>query len=384
MVKTPETFEDEVGETERLIREYRQVISQIIERETAKLREITLQEPNQTITKADEGSTTITTQAQHKAEQIVSQANKEAEKIITEAKCQAEQIVNDAEKRVKKEAKKKTQKEAERIIREAKDEMAKIVAAARQAAEKTAEGIAVESQKEANSLAQKLIEESRKEVEQSSKAAAELKEQAEHEVEEIKRGTREEAERIINDARETAKKDGWEISVEIVAEAKRKAEQIVSEAMQAAEGEAAKQEPKSEVIPAGDTLAEEFKASSAEDVESEIGVAPTDETDKKDYKGRLKLSIVPQVDFRQMATIENLLAKIPDLRLIGRGGSSDGISWAEVELGQPLPILMILKRMLPIKEVVTYRNNIIITLEAGQSAYDHSESSNEKGALIVP
>ena len=45
---------------------------------------------------------------------------------------------------------------------------------------------------------------------------------------------------------------------------------------------------------------------------------------------------------------------------------------------------MILKRFLPIKEVVTYMNNIIITLEASQSAYDHSEASNEEGALTVP
>ena len=135
MVKAPETFEDKVDETERIIREYKQVISQIIEKETVKLREVTRQEPNHIITKANEGSTAIATRARHKAEQIVSQANKEAEKIITEAKRQAEQMVNDAEKGVKKEAKKKTQKEAERIIRETKDEMTKIVAVARQAAE---------------------------------------------------------------------------------------------------------------------------------------------------------------------------------------------------------------------------------------------------------
>jgi len=72
-----------------------------------------------------------------------------------------------------------------------------------------------------------------------------------------------------------------------------------------------------------------------------------------------------------MDMIEKPLLRLPNLRLIGRGGSSDGTTWVKIELGEPLPILKILKQMLPVKEAVAYGNNIVISLNARQAVYDN-------------
>jgi hypothetical protein len=68
-----------------------------------------------------------------------------------------------------------------------------------------------------------------------------------------------------------------------------------------------------------------------------------------------------------MAVLEELLLKVPNSRLIGLGGSTDDTSWAEIELSEPLPLVSILKRMSPVKEVVAYGNNIIIALNDSHS-----------------
>ena len=78
------------------------------------------------------------------------------------------------------------------------------------------------------------------------------------------------------------------------------------------------------------------------------------------------IDIVPPIDFSQLISLEKLLRKVPNLQVIGRGGSDDGRSWAEVECSEPIPIVMILKQMSPVKEVAAHSNHVIIALNEKQ------------------
>ena len=73
---------------------------------------------------------------------------------------------------------------------------------------------------------------------------------------------------------------------------------------------------------------------------------------------------MPPIDSNQLVTLEKLLLQVPNLQVIGQGGSDDGRSWAEVNCVEPLPMVMILKQMPPVKEVAAYGSNIIIALKA--------------------
>ena len=107
----------------------------------------------------------------------------------------------------------------------------------------------------------------------------------------------------------------------------------------------------------------------ASDIETETSAVEVEKEDEKIYHGRLELHVVPAVEFQQMAVFEKLLLEIPNLRLIGKGGSNYGTSWAEIELSEPMPILMILKRLSPVKEVVAHGNIIIVSLEVRHAVY---------------
>ena len=100
----PNTMETEVTDTERIIDEHTQGISQAIEKERNKLREfreIAQQESRQTIARAYQESNAITTRAQQEAEQIVAeakeQANKQAERVIADTQQKAGQITRQME-----------------------------------------------------------------------------------------------------------------------------------------------------------------------------------------------------------------------------------------------------------------------------------------------
>jgi len=119
-----------------------------------------------------------------------------------------------------------------------------------------------------------------------------------------------------------------------------------------------------EVISASATLKKENEYSAERYIKSETGSVLAEEDDKKEYKGRLELDIVPPIDSSQLASLEKLLLQVPNLQLIGRGGSDDGRSWAEVNCSEPLPVVTLLKQMSLVKEVAAYGNHIIIALKA--------------------
>ena len=63
------------------------------------------------------------------------------------------------------------------------------------------------------------------------------------------------------------------------------------------------------------------------------------------------------------AKYEKLLTEVPDLHLMGDGGSSDGSNWLEIELNQSIPLVSMLKQMPPVKKVASHGNNIIVALK---------------------
>jgi vacuolar-type H+-ATPase subunit H len=436
MANLEEMFGTEVDETEKIIHEYRQGLSQAIDKVRVRLREQAEEEARQIVVKANEQATFITSQAERKAELLTKQANTEAERAVSEAKRRADSIIGDTEAMLKREAKKRVQAEENKIVKEAEEKADKIVSTARELAQKEAEKAIAESKKEADRVIRELTAESRKELDLASNQAAGIRQEAEAAAEIIKRKAQEEAEYTVSHAREIAKGDLEKESAAIMAEARQKGEEIIGEAKAQAEkernqliekvideskrkaeletvqtlAEAKRQaetvardiknklrieldratllitgaqqrlgrtvdeaekdlisELEAEMLPDLLTPSEEHKATATELPEHKLVADPGADKDKM-YEGKLELDIVPPVDSKQKAHLEKLLAEVPNLRVTGRGGSSDGVSWAEIELAQPSPMLSILRQMSPVKEVVAYGNNIIIALKARQYA----------------
>ena len=82
-----------VDETEQIFNEYRQGISQAIDKVKAKLLDQAQQEASDIVAKANDEAIGIVSIAQHKADTVLTQAN-----------SRAEQIIKDTEEKINKEA----------------------------------------------------------------------------------------------------------------------------------------------------------------------------------------------------------------------------------------------------------------------------------------
>ena len=69
----------------------------------------------------------------------------------------------------------------------------------------------------------------------------------------------------------------------------------------------------------------------------------------------------------QNRNFEEQLLKIPHLRLIAKGGSADGETWANVELDEPLCIVKLLKEIPTVKTVFGHKDRVIVSLENKQA-----------------
>ena len=423
-------LQSQVDELEKVLSQYRlgiaQALEKDLEKEKARLKELAENQAGQIIAGAQRESALITARAQQQADQTLAQARDQANGkvalLLAEAQQKADQILAAAEDRAKREARDRVQKELDRITKESKEEALKLVAAARQVSEETAGSIITEARKEADRLTRKNMDDARREVEASAKTTLELKVKAERDIEEIRRRAQMEADQITNEARENARKSDKKEVVGIIAEAKQKAEQIINDARtraqkereqviasvitesrQRAELEAAQvltearqkaekliaearfkvraELEKSVMLAVGaqQKLGRAIELAQSEMVlpgkngngrnhEAEAKIAATTPDDEeKSYKGRLELDILPPIDFNQIAALEKLLLQVPQLKIVGKGGSSAG-NWAEIEVVEPIPLLKILKRMPPVKEVVEHGSNIIVALRARQPA----------------
>lgn len=402
-----ETVDSEIGDIEQIISDYKQGISQVIEKEKGRFDELS----------------DFLAKSQHEAERLIAEAREQAHKIsediIAQAEQKARQIVNEAEETVKNEVKEKTQKETEKINKAAKDKAAELIAKARQISEKTANSIIAESRQEAGKLIKQSNEKARKEAEQ--------------EAQEIRKKAHEEAKHITSDARNTAKEDGEKELARVTAAAKQVAEQIIREAKEKVETEEgqltnnnlssaeeieseppfnlseprriaeetasdienqAQTEPEDsapELREAQQRLAEVFEAAISDiretgdeiskipvpnpseketaypatsEIEYEVSEPAEIENGTNGYDEKLELHIMPPSDYGQLSKFEKQLLQVPDLQVLGKGGSDSGIIWYEVNYSEPLPVENLFRQMSPVKEVAKHGNYVTISLNS--------------------
>ena len=323
-----------------IVEDFTQRICQSVENDRNKLREL-----------AEKESASIITKAQQEADNIIAKAKKKAdsevEKILAEAKQKAIKTVNEADKRVKDEAKQKTKREQERIIQVAKKEAETLVTKARQMAENEAKRIVAESRKEADRQMKKLIAEAESEA---------------------KRKVESDADQVLAEARDKAQK--------LIAETKNKVHAVLAESgrivmesyqaleqtIEAVEKEFKEAEYQDEVIAVATYSRQGSEESTSPNIESHTDKSPAEEEDGQILKGRLKFRFPQSGDINRIRHLQKQLLSTPHLKLIASGASVDEGYWIEAELGEPIPIIKILKGIPLVKETVLHKNTIDIAI----------------------
>jgi len=400
-----ETVDPEINEIERIIDEYKQGISRAIEEEKDRFEELSH----------------ILAKSQHEAERLIAEAREQAHRIFEDTMARAEQkeqqIVNEAEERVKNEAKKKTQREVERIKKATKDKAVKLIAKARQISEKTANSIIAESRQEADKLAKQLNEKARKEAEHEAqeirkKAHVEAKqiinnarntakEDGEKELAIIIKASKQVAEQIIREAKEKVEIEETQLTTSSVSSAEgleselllnlpepqktveetaadingksqtefedsapalMEAQQRLAKVFEAAINEAEETGNGSSEIPVPNTSEKESEYPATSKIEYETSELTEIENRTNGYDGKLELQIMPPVDFGQLSKFEKQLLQVPDLQLLGKGGSDSGITWYEVNYSEPPLVVNVLRQISPVKQVAKHGNYITISL----------------------
>jgi len=87
----------------------------------------------------------------------------------------------------------------------------------------------------------------------------------------------------------------------------------------------------------------------------------------------MELKVLPPVDFAKIERLEKHLSQAPQLKLIGRGGSDDGTPWIRLELGKPLPLVKLLKKMPMVKDVFAIKDSVYVLLN-NEHPYKAAES----------
>lgn len=325
---------------ESIIEEFTQRLSQSVENDRNKLREL-----------AEQESVSIITRAQQEADSIIAEAkkktNNEVEKILAEAKQKATQTINEADKRIKDEAKQKTKKEQERIIQVAKEEAETLVTRARQMAEAEAKRIVAESQKEADKQRDRLIAE----------AESEAKRKAESDTAQVLAEARDKAQKLIAETKNKVHA--------VLAESGRivmEAHQALEQTIKAVENGFREAQYQDEVIAVASCSRQGGGESASSNIESRTDKSPAEEKDGRMLEGRLKFQLSQSRDSDRIRHFQKQLLSIPHLKLIASGGSVDEGYWIEAELDEPMPIVKILKGIPLVKETVLHKNTIDIAI----------------------
>jgi vacuolar-type H+-ATPase subunit H len=240
----------EIGETARIIEEFKQTVTQSLERERTKLREIAERDAKAILAKAYQDAAGIKTKADEESRQILEDAKehgeKELETIVSQARERAEQILLNAEETAKRDAREKSRKEVDTILKNAKDEAASMVDKSLRSAKEEAQEIisqarceaekisqesinkakdkAKETIDEAEILAKETLDSAENQAKQTSKEALEIKQQAEGELLEAQKKAGDEAALIITAAKEKARQVAENESEFILNQAKAAAE----------------------------------------------------------------------------------------------------------------------------------------------------------------
>ena len=340
MQKMSQRTATHVDGIESIIEEFTQRISQSVENDRNKLREL-----------AEQESASIITRAQQEADSIIAEAkkktNSEVEKILAEAKQKAIQTVNEADKRIKDEAKQKTKKEQERIIQVAKEEAETLVTKARQMAENEAKRVVAESQKEADRQRDKLIAE----------AESEAKRKAESDAVQVLAEARDKAQKLIAETKDKVHA--------VLAESGRivmEAHQALEQTIETVEKEFKEAQYQDEIKAVASCSRQGSEESASSNIESRTDKSPAEEKDGRMLEGRLKFQLPRSGDYNRIRHFQEQLLSIPHLKLIGSGGSVDKGYWIEAELDEPMPIVKILKGIPLVKETVLHKKTIDIAI----------------------
>lgn len=340
MQKMSQRTATHVDGIESIIEEFTRRISQSVENDRNKLRELAEQESASIITRAQQEADNIIAEAKKKA-------NSEVEKLLAEAKQKAIQTVNEADKRIKDEAKQKTKREQERIIQVAKDQAETLVTKARQMAENEAKRIVAESRKEADKQIEKLIAE----------AESETKRKAESDAAHVLAEARDKAQKLIAETKNKVHAVLAE-SDRIVMEAHHALEQTI----ETVEKEFKEADYQNEVIAVATCSRQGVEESASSNIESRTDKSPAEEEDGRILRGRLKFRFSQSGDFNRIRHFQEQLLSTPHLKLIASGGSVDEGYWIEAELDEPMPIVKILKGIPLVKETVLHKNTIDIAI----------------------
>ncbi len=421
MIKVNEIHGPEVDNRKSFIKEYAQIIGQAIDEERNRLMDSVEKESTQLISKANQEAKAIIDEARQQAKQIILEANEQAERISRDAEKAAEKLASDTKERLRKDADKIARKEVDSIIGKAKEQAAKFTAAAQLAAEKGAEITRAKANEDAKKVSQSAEELKQKaeqaaegikkqaqgEMEQILRSNEELKLKVVQEAEEIKRQAQEDAERIISEAKEASRKEGEKELACIIAEAEQAAKKINSEAKITLETELEKaallvlgararlgkiiqqanqnveietdtpDESGEESIPApvSEQRPEPASLPVVEEMEYSVDPIRAEEDNKQFSKGDFEIAILPPSDYKQVATIETLLLQNPNIQILARGGTTNGTNWLEVKLSEPLPLIKYIRQMSPVKQVVAYGRNVIVSVKGN----NHTEPGEESG-----
>jgi len=400
-----EKADSEISDIERVINEYKQGISQAVEEEKGRFEELSH----------------VLASSQNEAERLITEAREKAQKIseniIAKAEQKAQQIVNETEEAAKNEAKKKTQLEVEHIKKAAKDKAAELIAKARQMSEKTTNSIKAESKREADKLIKQLTEQAMKEAEQEAqdirkKAHAEAeqlisdarntaKEEGEKELARITAAAKQVAEQSAMKAREMVEIEKDQLTTRVIGSAEitesapssdlpeprniaektaayiddtaqtkpedstpelMEAQKILAEAFEDAANETEEAGDESSATLVHNIFEEETKYPTINKMKYETSEPAEIENRTNGHDEKLELHIMPTSDFGQVSKFEKQLLQVPDLQLLGKGGSEGGIIWFEVNYSDSLPIEDLLQQISPVKEVAKYGNYITIYL----------------------
>ena len=247
--------------------------------------------------------------------------------------------------------KKKAEEETEHLIhiaqKEARSDMQKelatIIEKAHQEAEDIMKNARDQAVKERDNLVAEFVEEAAKLAEfEKIKILSEAKSKAEYIVREIKNRLNSEMEKsslLINGAQE-------------------KLTDIVTEMSNQITKEQFDVDTSIEV----NVPVEEVDADFTKEVQDKMFFTKIKD-EERDYEGRLELTILAPIDVQQKKDFEKLLTEVPDLHVIGNGGSSDGSNWLEIELNQSIPLVSMIKQMPPVIKAAAHGNNIIVALK---------------------
>ncbi len=412
----------EVEEAEDIFQEYRKGISETIEKLRGRALERAQQEARELVEKAQDQAREIAGMAQQRADSLMAQANaraeqlvaaaeerisaearsrvqKEVERLFREAKAESERIMTAARQaaevtsaRVIEDGKKEAEKLAREVMEKAGRDASELMARAneaRQRAEMEADLVRRKAAEEIEHTTNQAREEARQQV---AREGVQFIEKAKQEAAQILKNAQDQAEkereRLIADYAGQAKKKAELERMRVLFEVRFRAEEVAREvrdrlraelekssmlingaqqrlgrALEGVADQSLKEMFEVEALPEAGAAGEEGEPAPAAVQLKASGAAGMAEEEEMVFEGKLELEILPPIDFGQKANLEKLLKQIPDLRIVGWGGLSEGTNWMEIELDRPVPLMSFLKQMPPVKQVSAYGNSLVIALK---------------------